>query len=149
MREIKYIVLHCSATKEGKNIGAQDIDRWHRQRGFRKIGYHFVILLDGSICRGRDITEIGAHVAGSNAQSIGICYVGGLDAAGKPKDTRTEQQKAAMFYLLQRLREQFPQAQILGHRDFSPDRNGDGIIEPQEWIKACPCFDAIDEYKNL
>lgn len=149
MREIKYIVLHCSATKEGQNIGAQDIDRWHRQRGFRKIGYHFVILLDGTICQGREITEIGAHVAGSNAQSIGICYVGGLDAAGKPKDTRTEQQKAAMFYLLQRLREQFPQAQILGHRDFSPDRNGNGMIEPQEWIKACPCFNAIDEYKNL
>ena len=149
MREIKYIVLHCSATKEGQRVTVEQIDKWHKARGFRKIGYHYLIMLDGEICKGRDLAEIGAHVAGSNANSIGICYVGGLDAAGKPKDTRTEQQKAAMFYLLQQLREQFPKAQILGHRDFSPDRNGNGIIEPWEGMKACPCFDAIKEYKNL
>lgn len=86
---------------------------------------------------------------GSNANSIGICYIGGLDADGKPKDTRTEEQKASLFFLLQQLREQFPDAMICGHRDFSPDLNGDGIIEPWEWMKACPCFDAIDEYQSL
>lgn len=149
MRKIKYIVLHCSATKEGQPVSVRDIDRWHRQRGFRKIGYHYVILLDGTIRKGRDISEIGAHVAGSNANSIGICYIGGLDAAGQPKDTRTEEQKAALFFLLQQLREQYPKAVICGHRDFSPDRNGNGIIEPWEWMKACPCFDAVAEYKNL
>lgn len=149
MRKIDYIVLHCSATPEGRNVSVQEIERWHRQRGFRKIGYHFVILLDGTIRKGRDISEIGAHVAGSNANSIGICYVGGLDANGKPRDTRTEEQKAALFYLLQQLREEFPDAMICGHRDFSPDRNADGIIEPWEWMKACPCFDAIHEYQNL
>lgn len=149
MRKIKYIVLHCSATKEGQNVSVRDIDRWHRQRGFRMIGYHYVILLDGSIRKGRDIAQVGAHVAGNNANSIGICYVGGLDADGKPKDTRTGEQKASLFYLLQQLREQFPDAVICGHRDFSPDLNGDGVIEPWEWMKACPCFDAIEEYQNL
>lgn len=149
MRKIKYIVLHCSATKEGVPFGIEDIGRWHRQRGFRKVGYHYVILLDGTIRKGRDIAQVGAHVQGSNANSIGICYIGGLDADGKPKDTRTEEQKASLFFLLQQLREQFPDAMICGHRDFSPDLNGDGIIEPWEWMKACPCFDAIDEYQSL
>lgn len=109
MRQIKYIVLHCSATKEGVPFGIEDIDRWHRQRGFRKVGYHYVIEIDGEIRKGRDIAEIGAHVQGSNANSIGICYIGGLDADGNPKDTRTEEQKASLFYLLQQLREQFPE----------------------------------------
>ena len=86
MRQIKYIVLHCSATKEGVPFGIEDIDRWHRQRGFRKVGYHYVIEIDGEIRKGRDIAEIGAHVQGSNANSIGICYIGGLDADGNPKD---------------------------------------------------------------
>lgn len=149
MRDIKYIVLHCSATREGQRVTVAQIDQWHKARGFRKIGYHFVIGLDGQIHKGREIAEIGAHVTGNNSNSIGICYVGGLNAAGKPKDTRTEEQRAAIFYLLQRLCEQFPKAQILGHRDFSPDLNGNGIIEPHEWMKACPCFDAIDEYKDL
>ena len=166
MRKIKYIVLHCSATKEGVPFGIEDIDRWHRQRGFRKVGYHYVILLDGTIRKGRDIAQVGAHVQGSNANSIGICYIGGLDADGKPKDTRTEEQKASLFFLLQQLREQFPDAMICGHRNGNPvnsysglvaapgdirfkDQNGDGIIEPWEWMKACPCFDAIDEYQSL
>lgn len=149
MRKITDIVLHCSATKEGQRVTAADIDRWHRDRGFRKIGYHYVIYPDGSIHAGRDIAEAGAHVSGHNATSIGICYVGGLDAAGQPADTRTPEQKAAIVYLLESLREKFPAARICGHRDFSPDRNGNGTIEPSEYIKACPCFDAADEYKDL
>lgn len=149
MRKITDIVLHCSATKEGQRVTVADIDRWHRDRGFRKIGYHYVIYPDGSIHAGRDIAEVGAHVSGHNATSIGICYVGGLDAAGQPKDTRTPEQKAAIVYLLESLREKFPAARICGHRDFSPDKNGNGTIEPSEYIKACPCFDAADEYKDL
>ena len=88
-------------------------------------------------------------VVAAESLGIGICYIGGLNADGKPKDTRTEEQKASLFFLLQQLREQFPDAMICGHRDFSPDLNGDGIIEPWEWMKACPCFDAIDEYQSL
>lgn len=149
MREITHIVLHCSATKAGRNYTVADLDRWHKERGFRKIGYHYVIYLDGTIHPGRGLGEVGAHVAGNNARSIGICYIGGLDAAGKPADTRTPEQKASMLFLLQSLREKFPKAEICGHRDFSPDMNGNGIIEPWEWMKACPCFDAKVEYKNL
>lgn len=149
MRKITDIVLHCSATKEGQRVTVADIDRWHRERGFKKIGYHYVIYADGSIHAGRDIEEAGAHVGGHNATTIGICYVGGLDTAGKPKDTRTPEQKAAIFYLLQQLKEKYPTARICGHRDFSPDRNGNGTIEPAEFIKSCPCFDVIPEYKDL
>lgn len=149
MRKITELVLHCSATREGQHVTVADIDRWHRDRGFKKIGYHYVIYLDGSIHTGRDLEEVGAHVTGHNATTIGICYIGGLDAAGNPRDTRTPEQKAAIVYLLESLREKFPTARICGHRDFSPDKNGNGKIEPNEYIKACPCFDAAAEYKNL
>lgn len=149
MRKITELVLHCSATREGQHVTVADIDRWHRDRGFKKIGYHYVIYLDGSIHAGRDLEEVGAHVTGHNATTIGICYIGGLDAAGNPRDTRTPEQKAAIVYLLESLREKFPTARICGHRDFSPDKNGNGKIEPNEYIKACPCFDATAEYKNL
>ncbi len=149
MRKITDIVLHCSATREGERVTVADIDRWHRARGFNGIGYHYVIYADGSIHEGRPLSKAGAHVAGHNATTVGICYVGGLDASGNPKDTRTPDQRAALFYLLQRLKEQFPKARICGHRDFSPDLNGNGTIEPCEYMKACPCFDAIPEYKDL
>ncbi len=149
MRKITDIVLHCSATREGERVTVADIDRWHRARGFNGIGYHYVIYADGSIHEGRPLSKAGAHVAGHNDTTIGICYVGGLDASKNPKDTRTPDQPAALFYLLQRLKEQFPKARICGHRDFSPDLNGNGTIEPCEYMKACPCFDAIPEYKDL
>lgn len=149
MREINYIVLHCSATPEGRKVTVKDITDWHRQRGFRTIGYHYVVYADGSVYTGRPVDEIGAHVAGYNKNSIGICYVGGLDTLGKAKDTRTPQQKKAIEKLLKELRVRFPKAAICGHRDFSPDKNGNGIIEPFEFMKACPCFDAKVEYKNI
>ncbi len=146
MRKIDKIILHCSATNEGQNFTIADITRWHNQRGFKTIGYHFVIYLDGSIHKGRDISEIGAHVVGQNSNSIGICYIGGLDSNGKAKDTRTEAQKASMVKLVAELKGQFPNAEVLGHRDYSPDRNGDGIIEEWEWMKSCPCFDVKKEF---
>ena len=130
------IIIHCSATREGKDFRAADIDRWHRQQGFRSIGYHFVVRLDGEMERGRSIAEVGAHCKGHNATSIGVCYIGGLDADGKrPKDTRTEFQKKALMALLTLLKLRFPNAEIRGHRDYA--------------AKDCPSFDATAEYKDL
>jgi len=149
MRKINYLVVHCSATKEGVQVTPDQIEQWHRARGFSTIGYHYVITLEGSILPGRDINVPGAHVAGNNSDSIGICYIGGLDKEGKPKDTRTTEQKGALVHLLTQLLSRFPGARICGHRDLSPDLNSNGIIEPWEYIKACPCFDAGREYTSL
>jgi N-acetyl-anhydromuramyl-L-alanine amidase AmpD len=146
MRNITQIVIHCSATQEGQAVTTRDIDRWHKARGFNEIGYHFVVYLDGSVHKGRDISQIGAHVAGQNSNSIGICYIGGLDKDGKPKDTRTGEQKKSLYQLVTELKSQFPKAHVSGHRDYSPDLNGDGVIEEWEWIKACPCFDVKKEF---
>lgn len=142
MRKIDSIVIHCSATKTGLDFSATDIDRWHRERGFDCIGYHYVIRLDGKIEKGRDVAVPGAHCVGWNARSIGICYIGGLDANGQPADTRTNAQKRVLYQLIEDLQREYPSiALILGHRDTSPDRDGNGIIEPFEYVKACPCFD--------
>lgn len=133
MRKINEIIIHCSATAEGKDFNASDIDRWHKQRGFKKIGYHYVIKLDGTIEKGRGEEEIGAHCTNHNRNSIGICYVGGLAKDGKtPKDTRTPQQKSALWKLLLELIIKYPDATIHGHREFAN--------------KACPCFDVQKEY---
>ncbi len=146
MRKIDEIIIHCSATREGQHFTVEDIDRWHKARGFAKIGYHLVVYLDGSVHKGRELSEIGAHCTGRNGNSIGICYIGGLDKDGKPKDTRTEDQKVILLKELKSLCEQFPIKSIIGHRDASPDKNGNGIIDPYERIKECPCFDVIPEY---
>lgn len=136
MRKITELIVHCSATPEGKSFSVADIDRWHRQRGWNGIGYHFVIYLDGSIHTGRRLPQIGAHCKGHNANSIGICYIGGCNSYGKsPKDTRTAAQKTALSTLLKELKKQFPNASIHGHRDFAP--------------KACPSFDATAEYADI
>jgi N-acetyl-anhydromuramyl-L-alanine amidase AmpD len=149
-RVITDIVIHCTASKPGSNLTAADIRRSHiRERGWADIGYHYVVRIDGTVENGRDIDKIGAHVSGYNSHSIGIVYVGGLDANGKPKDTRNEAQKNALLNLLLDLRKLYPKAKISGHRDFSPDKNKNGIIEPAEWIKSCPCFDAKYEYRNV
>jgi len=137
VREIKYIVVHCSATKEGKDFGVEDFRKWHKRKGWSDVGYHFVIRLDGTIEDGRPIEKIGAGVRGYNSNSIHICYTGGVDENIKPKDTRTEAQKEALRFKLMALKQQFPHAEILGHRDF------DGVR------KACPSFDAKGEYKNI
>lgn len=134
MRYINEIIIHCSATKEGLSFNANDIDRWHKQRGFKRIGYHYVILLDGTIQQGRELEAVGAHATGHNAHSIGICYIGGLDSKGKPKDTRTNQQKAALWSLLNKLCVKFPEALIIGHNEISS--------------KACPSFDVQSEFKD-
>ena len=150
MRKINLIVVHCTATPEGRDVTVADIDRMHRKKGWKKIGYHFVIYRDGSVHAGRPVTEVGAHVYGHNANSLGVAYVGGVAKDGKtPKDTRTPAQKRMLNDLLRKLVKQFPGSRICGHRDLSPDLNHDGKIEPNEWVKACPCFDAQEEYKDI
>lgn len=150
MREINKIIIHCSATKEGQNYTVSQIDSWHKQRGFSKIGYHYVVYLDGTYHRGRQDTEVGAHCTGHNKDSIGICYIGGLDKNGKSKDTRTEAQKKTIITLIRTLKARYPSIkEVIGHRDTSPDLNKNGVIEPKEYIKDCPCFNAKEEYKNI
>lgn len=148
-RTITDIVIHCTATRAWQDYSADDLRRMHKAQGWADIGYHYVVRLDGTIEPGRDVDKIGAHVSGHNANSIGVVYVGGLDNQGKAKDTRTENQKNALLNLLLDLRQLYPNARISGHRDFSPDLNGNGTIEPCEWIKECPCFDAKSEYRRI
>lgn len=147
-RFIDKIIIHCSASKEGKDVTVEQIDKMHRQRGFAGIGYHFVIYRDGSIHDGRDISKVGAHTTGYNTGSIGICYVGGLDKDGKIKDTRTYQQKDSLYKLVRELMKIYPIKEVKGHRDYSPDINGDGVISKYEWIKGCPCFEVSDFMKE-
>ena len=133
MRHIDKIVVHCSATKPGQDFGADDIDRWHKERGWSGIGYHHVIRLDGTIEEGRDIHRAGAHVRGYNAHSIGICLIGGLNEFGKPYSDISlggfaYDQLESLAYLLDRLGETWPDAAVIGHRDLDPN-------------KECPCFD--------
>ncbi len=127
MRKITDLIIHCSATPEGKPFTAADIDRWHRQRGFDGIGYHYVIHLDGSVHKGRPIEKPGAHCKGHNAHSIGICYVGGCAADGTtPKDTRTPQQRQALRTLVEELKKAYPGCTVHGHNEYA--------------AKACPSF---------
>lgn len=135
-RKINEIIVHCTATPEGKDFKAADIDRWHRQKGWDGIGYHYVVDLNGTVEPGRPESKVGAHCIGHNQNSIGVVYVGGVASDGKtPKDTRTPQQKAALVKLLTDLKRKYPNATIHGHRDFA--------------AKACPSFDATTEYKNI
>lgn len=157
MNKIDSIVLHCTATPEGKEFTAKDIDRMHKTIGFKCIGYHYVIKLDGTIEKGRPEEMIGAHCntkgfssSSYNRHSIGISYVGGLAKDGEtPKDTRTPAQKAALEKLIKNIVSRYHIKEIIGHRDTSPDTNKNGRVDKWEHIKACPCFDAIPEYKHL
>lgn len=134
-RSINLIVVHCTATEEGKDYSVAEIRRWHLKRGFSDIGYHYLIGIDGKVHEGRNVNISGAHTAGYNAHSIGVCYVGGLDKNHKAKDTRTPAQKASLLRLLTDLKKIYPKATIHGHREYAN--------------KACPCFDALNEYKVL
>lgn len=137
------IAVHCSATREGQAFDATDIDGWHRKQGWAGIGYHYVVHLDGTLEAGRPEDAVGSHVQGHNSETIGIVYIGGVDATGKPKDTRTAAQKATLRQLLSSLIARYRKTltTVGGHRDYSPDKDGDGVVEAQEWMKACPSFD--------
>ncbi len=142
-RRIDLILVHCTATADGKDFTVEQIRGWHtapkpKGNGWSDIGYHYVIYRDGTIHEGRSVDVSGAHCEGWNAHSIGIVYVGGCEKDGKtPKDTRTDEQKAALLSLLMDLRKMYPQAKIAGHRDY--DKRG----------KKCPSFDAKTEYKDI
>lgn len=136
MRNITQIIIHCSATPEGKNIGATTIRGWHKEKGFNDIGYHYVIRLDGTIEEGRPIEQIGAHCQGHNRNSIGICYIGGTEKDCKtPKDTRTTKQRQALEQLCKQLKAEYPNATIHGHSEFAN--------------KACPSFDVKQWIKEV
>lgn len=135
MREIDKIIIHCTATPEGREVTVEDVDRWHKERGFNSIGYHYLITLDGIVHKGRPVEEKGAHCQGYNSKSIGVCYVGGCDKDMKPKDTRTVEQLVGLNWLIILLKKQFPNATIHGHNEFSS--------------KSCPCFDVKTEYGGV
>lgn len=132
MRTIDRIIIHCSATRPGQTCDARVITRWHKEKGYKTIGYHYVILPDGTVEKGRDEREIGAHCVGYNSTSIGICYVGGLDKNGKPTDTRTVKQKEAMRDLVNAICVRYCIKDIAGHNEFSN--------------KSCPCFNVKKEF---
>lgn len=150
MRRVDTIVIHCSASPNGRPVSMAELDAWHAARGFRRrqpilprhrpelahIGYHRAVLLDGTLALGRDLEEIGAHVSGSNARSVGICMIG--------SDRFTRAQWGALDEAVYQLEALYPKARVVGHRDLSPDRDGDGQVEPQEWLKTCPGFDVAE-----
>lgn len=145
-RMVDLIVIHCSATKETARLTPLALDRMHRQRGFNGCGYHYYIERDGKINSMRPSEKVGAHARGYNAHSLGICYEGGLDKNGRAADTRTERQKVSLRALVKVLRQLYPTInRVVGHRDLSQDRNGDGVITLDEWTKQCPCFDVASE----
>ena len=137
MKDVLYIVIHCTATRLSQRVTIDDIDRWHKARGFAQCGYHWYIDREGTIKEGRSEKLAGAHVRHYNQHAIGVCYEGGLDEKGRPKDTRTPEQKAALWFLLEDLKKDYPKAKIVGHRDFP------------HVAKQCPCFDVQSEYTSL
>ena len=145
MRKIDMIVIHCSATRADVPLSPRQLDEMHRQRGFDGCGYHYYVGRDGEICTMRPVDRPGAHAKGYNRHSIGVCYEGGLDEQGRPADTCTELQKRSLRVLVRVLAMDFQTRRIVGHRDLSPDLDGDGVIEPEEWTKVCPCFDVGTE----
>ena len=135
MRKISKIIIHCTATPEGRDVSVDDIRQWHLDRGWSDIGYHYVIDINGNLKEGRPLTRAGAHTRGHNKGSIGITYVGGVDENIKPKDTRTENQKGRLKALILDLMDKYPCATLHGHNEFSN--------------KACPSFDVQKEYEDI
>lgn len=142
-----YIVVHCSASQAHVDLTAADIRRMHKNNGWMDIGYHFVIRRDGTIELGRPHNVVGSHVKGFNSESVGVCLIGGINAKGRGEFNYTPEQMAALQTVLDNLKGVYPGAEILGHRDLSPDKNGDGKITSVDWLKECPCFDVRDWLK--
>lgn len=135
-RQVNKIIVHCTATPEGRDVTVDEIRRWHvEEKNWSDIGYHWIVTLNGTLERGRPEHIQGAHAKGFNKNSVGLCYVGGVDKDMKPKDTRTEGQKETLKCILEDLKDRYPNAEIIGHRDVSS--------------KACPSFDAKAEYNNI
>ena len=137
MKEVRYIVVHCSATLPWQDWTVQDVDNCHRRKGWAMCGYHWIIRQNGEIQEGRPEKFAGAHVNHYNEHAIGVCYIGGLDELGRDADTRTPEQKAALWHLLKELKQDYPQAMILGHKDFP------GVS------KSCPCYNVMEEVSDM
>tara|TARA_B100000767_G_scaffold252870_1_gene256995 strand:- start:485 stop:919 length:435 start_codon:yes stop_codon:yes gene_type:complete len=135
MRKINKIIVHCTATPEGRDVSVDTIRQWHLDRGWSDIGYHYVVGLDGKVEEGRSVRRSGAHVRGHNKGSIGVTYVGGCDSKMNPKDTRTELQKSGLETLIISLMNSYPNSTLHGHNEFS--------------AKACPSFDVQKEYEQI
>ena len=143
MRKIKYIAVHCTAGSQKATVN--DLLAEFKRKGWKAPGYHYVITADGKIHQLLDTEKVSNGVKGYNSVSVNIAYTGGMDGV----DNRTDEQKKSLVALLKLLRKRYPDAVIQGHRDFSPDLNGNGKIEKSEWIKMCPGFDAKTEYKGI
>lgn len=132
MRKLDRIILHCTATPEGRHVDVNTIRAWHKKRGWSDVGYHFIIYIDGSVHVGRDVSKVGAHVSGHNATTIGVVYVGGTDAAGKAKDTMNAAQETAFVNLVKHLRDEYGPLTLHGHNEYA--------------AKACPSFKVKDKF---
>lgn len=146
-RNIKYIAVHCTAGSQKQTIG--DLRTEFKRKGWKNPGYHYVVAADGTVTQMLDEAKVSNGVKGYNSISVNVAYIGGIDANGKAVDNRTEAQKKSLRVLLGVLHKHYPKAVIQGHRDFSPDTNHNGKVDPWEWIKQCPCFNAKDEYKDI
>lgn len=134
-KSTEFIVIHCSATPPAMDVGAREIDRWHRSKGWFKIGYHFVVRRDGTVEHGRELNEVGAHAIGYNERSVGICLIGGVNGANKPENNFTEAQWKALEPLVSELEEQFPQAKVVGHYELNPGRDCPSF-NVQKWMQS-------------
>lgn len=143
MRKITHIVVHCTAAS-GDQPTQNVLDYWRRQ-GWKSNGYHWLVDASGLAVRLMSDNVVGNGVRGHNATAIHVCYKGGWNK----QDTRTEEQKGMLEVIIGNYRKLYPNAKVVGHRDLSPDKNGNGIIERHEWVKVCPCFDAVKEYAHL
>lgn len=147
MRKIERIFIHCTAGSQKQTIN--DLLAEFKAKKWRNPGYHYVVQPDGTVTQLLGEQFVSNGVQGYNSTSINVAYIGGIDANGKAVDNRTDAQKASLVKLLKELRGRYPKARIMGHRDISPDTNKNGIVDPGERIKECPCFDALVEYINI
>lgn len=147
MRTIKFIVVHCTASYQTETIDG--LRKEFKRKGWKNPGYHYVVAADGKVTQMLLDEKISNGVKGFNSISINVAYIGGIDSNGKPIDNRSAEQKKSLRILLKMLHKKYPNAIIQEHRDFSPDLNKNDKIEPFEYIKACPCFNAKEEYSNL
>ena len=147
MRTVKYIAVHCTAGSQKQTVG--DLLTEFKKKGWKNPGYHYVVTADGKIHQLLDEAKVSNGVKGYNSISINVAYTGGVDSSMKAVDNRTEAQKASLMNLMRLLRKRYPKAVIQGHRDFSPDKNGNGKVDKWERIKERPCFEAKEEYRDL
>lgn len=147
MRSIKYIAVHCTAGSQKATV--RDLEIEFRRKGWKNPGYHYVITEDGKIHQMLDTEKVSNGVKGFNSVTVNVAYTGGIDANGQSEDNRTGAQKDSLRKLLKLLKRKYPEAVIQGHRDFSPDKNGNGVVDSWERIKDCPCFNAKTEYKDI